>query len=132
DGVVLVADAGLGTINSVRLSAARLVEVTGLQPIVLLNRYDDGDDLHRRNRQWLTDRDGFVVATDVAALADWIVALAPPYCGSCGRPSTDCDGECARPLDPDRWCVRCGRRLVVTVTPTHHVARCKVHGDRCT
>ncbi|HVM52492.1 MAG TPA: AAA family ATPase [Acidimicrobiales bacterium] len=67
DLVVLVADAGLGTVNHVRLSAAAL---DGLPVLVVLNRYDDTLDLHRRNRAWLADRDGFdvvVAVTDVAA-----------------------------------------------------------------
>jgi dethiobiotin synthetase len=53
DLVVLVADAGLGTINAVLLS------VGVLEPwpvVVVLNRYDQLDDLHRRNRAWLVDR----------------------------------------------------------------------------
>jgi len=50
DVVVLVADAGLGTINAVRLSAGAL---TGQDVIVVLNRYDATDDLHRRNAEWL-------------------------------------------------------------------------------
>lgn len=65
DDVVLVGDAGLGTINSVRLSAAAL----GVPVIVHLNRFDAADDLHRRNLAWLTTRDGFEVTTDPADLA---------------------------------------------------------------
>ena len=133
DGVVLVADAGLGTINAVRLSVARLTDagvVTEDVPVlVFLNRYDDDDDLHRRNRVWLADRDRFTVAVDVAAAVDWMIALVPMHCGYCGRPVTECDGACARPLDPDRFCVRCGRRLVVRVSPASHSATCKVHGS---
>lgn len=49
DLVVLVADAGLGTINAVRLSAAAL----GGSPVVVLNRADPSDDLHARNHRWL-------------------------------------------------------------------------------
>jgi len=50
---VLVADAGLGTINAVLLS----VGVLDPWPVtVVLNRYDQLDDLHRRNRAWLVDR----------------------------------------------------------------------------
>jgi dethiobiotin synthetase len=64
DDVVLVADAGLGTINAVRLSAAALVP----HPLtVFLNRFDGEDELHRRNRAWLVD-DGFEVVTSVNAL----------------------------------------------------------------
>ena len=55
---VLVADAGLGTINSVRLCLAAIGPA-----IVVLNRYDDTDDLHRRNLAWLTADDTTVVTT---------------------------------------------------------------------
>jgi dethiobiotin synthetase len=58
DRIVLVADAGLGTINAVRLAAGVL---DGWPVTVVLNRYDALDDLHRRNRAWLVDRDGFDV-----------------------------------------------------------------------
>jgi dethiobiotin synthetase len=55
DLVVLVADAGLGTINAVRLCAAALAP----HPLaVALNRYDDADALHHANRAWIADRDG--------------------------------------------------------------------------
>ena len=67
DRVVLVADAGLGTINAVRLAAGALV---GLRLHVVLNRFDDGDDLHRRNLAWLADTDGLDVVTGPDALAD--------------------------------------------------------------
>jgi dethiobiotin synthetase len=60
DLVVLVADAGLGTISAVRQG---LEALSPLPAVVLLNRYDADDDLHRRNRRWLEDRDG--VATEV-------------------------------------------------------------------
>jgi dethiobiotin synthetase len=58
DLVLLVADAGLGTINTVRMS----VDAFAPAPVVVvLNRYDDDDPVHRANRDWLTDRDGFDV-----------------------------------------------------------------------
>lgn len=67
DLVVLVADAGLGTVNAVRLSAAAF----GTRPVVtILNRFDEGDDLHRRNRDWLVKQDGLRVVTDVGDLGD--------------------------------------------------------------
>jgi dethiobiotin synthetase len=62
DHVVLVADAGLGTINAVRSSVAALERWPVL---VLLNRFDPRDDLHRRNRDWLIERSGLRCATDV-------------------------------------------------------------------
>ena len=61
DVLLLVADAGLGTLNSVRLSVDALF---GSAPVVVvLNRYDQGDDLHVRNRRWLTEEDGLTVVT---------------------------------------------------------------------
>jgi dethiobiotin synthetase len=65
DLVVLVADAGLGTLNSVRLTVGALDGPV----VVVLNRYDDGDALHRANRAWLVDRDGLDVVTSVEELA---------------------------------------------------------------
>jgi dethiobiotin synthetase len=64
---VLVADAGLGTINAVRLSAAALAPH---RVVVYLNRFDPTLDLHVRNRDWLVARDGLEVVTDPEALAD--------------------------------------------------------------
>ena len=68
--VLLVADAGLGTINAVRLSAKALAPwlVT-----VVLNRYDPDDDLHARNHEWLALRDGLDVVTDLTDLMATIV-----------------------------------------------------------
>jgi dethiobiotin synthetase len=78
DVVVLVADAGLGTINAVRLSMEALDRGSHLaRPVVHLNRYDGADDLHRRNRAWLTGRDGCEVTADVAALADVVSGRSP-------------------------------------------------------
>lgn len=66
DVVVLVADAGLGTIDAVRSGVDSLAP---LPVVVLLNRYDGSDDLHRRNRDWIRDRDGIDVLTGVEELA---------------------------------------------------------------
>lgn len=55
DEVLLVADAGLGTLNAVRLT---LESIAPLPATVFLNRYDTGNDLHRRNREWLLANDG--------------------------------------------------------------------------
>ena len=49
------------------------------------------------------------------------------HCDACGRPAALCAG-CRRPLDPPRFCVRCGRKLRVQVTPTGYVAPCYEHG----
>lgn len=66
DQVLLVADAGLGTINGVRLSVEALgARRHGASITVVLNRFDGRDDLHRRNHAWLTERNGLTVVTDV-------------------------------------------------------------------
>lgn len=65
DLVILVADAGLGTINSTRLAAD---VVTPLPVVVFLNRFDARVDLHRRNRDWLSARVGLPVEVDALGL----------------------------------------------------------------
>ena len=78
DLVVVVADAGLGTINGVRLAMEALdrgAHVAALH--VVLNRYDGTDDLHRRNLTWLTSIDGFSVHTTVSGLADVVRGPRP-------------------------------------------------------
>ena len=62
DHVVLVADAGVGAINSVRLCASTLDPQAFT---VVLNRFDRSDTVHEANRAWLGDRDGFAVVTSV-------------------------------------------------------------------
>jgi dethiobiotin synthase len=70
DRVVLVAHAGLGTINGVRLSMAALAP----WPVtVVLNRFDPADDLHVRNLEWLGGVDGYDVVTDAEDLVSPIV-----------------------------------------------------------
>ncbi len=67
DLVVLVADAGLGTVNSVRLST----DVFAHWPvIVFLNRFDPDDELHRRNLDWLRTRERLEVVVDLEALSN--------------------------------------------------------------
>jgi dethiobiotin synthetase len=66
DEILLVADAGLGTLNAVRLTSACLPKI---RTTVFLNRYDAGNDLHRRNREWLIERDRMEVVTEIQALA---------------------------------------------------------------
>ena len=56
DLVLLVADAGLGTINAVRLTIGALAMLNA-PVIVVLNRFDPGVDLHARNLEWLRTRD---------------------------------------------------------------------------
>lgn len=70
--VLLVADAGLGTINSVRLSVGALGPDRPV--LVALNRFEPDDALHQRNRRWLADRDGLTVATTPADAAAWLLA----------------------------------------------------------
>jgi dethiobiotin synthetase len=65
DLVVLVADAGLGTINAVRLSVPVF---DGFPVVVALNRYED-DPLHLRNRHVLVDDAGLDVVTAPSQLA---------------------------------------------------------------
>ena len=77
--VVLVADAGLGTINSIRLTMDALTGGgAGSSPpvVVVLNHYDGGHEIHRRNRAWLTEREGYrIVAVPgaEAELADLVI-----------------------------------------------------------
>jgi dethiobiotin synthetase len=70
---ILVADAGLGTINAVRLCVEAL---SGFDTIVFLNRFDPADDLHRRNRDWLADA-GYAVTVDPPGLADGLLSRLP-------------------------------------------------------
>lgn len=62
DVVVLVADAGLGTIDAVRSAFDQLVP---LPVTTVLNRFDPDDELHERNLRWLVDRDGCDVVVSV-------------------------------------------------------------------
>lgn len=66
DLVILVGDAGLGTISAVRMSLSALV---AWSCVVLLNRYDPSNELHVRNRDWLVTRDGADVVCSAGALA---------------------------------------------------------------
>jgi dethiobiotin synthetase len=60
DIVLLIADAGLGTINSVRLSMQALSGGCNFSTeiVVILNRYSESNELHVLNRRWLTERGG--------------------------------------------------------------------------
>jgi dethiobiotin synthetase len=60
DEVLLVANAGLGTINAVRLCVHALA---GRPTVVVLNRFDPGDELHRANHHWLAEHVGTPVTT---------------------------------------------------------------------
>jgi dethiobiotin synthetase len=70
DRVILVADAGLGTLNAVRLSLASLAP---LHAIVLLNRFDESNELHRLNRQWLIEKYDVEAATTIAGLFAMVI-----------------------------------------------------------
>ncbi|HXZ71751.1 MAG TPA: hypothetical protein VEH31_12925 [Streptosporangiaceae bacterium] len=56
------------------------------------------------------------------------------YCDRCGQPVSqhgepghrDCRD--ARALEPPRYCPRCGRRMVVKVTPDAWSSHCPRHG----
>ena len=77
DIVLLVADAGLGTINAVRLSMAPLLRVvseleadpvTGrlgkpIPIVVVLDRFAEEHYIHQRNLKWLTSHHGFEIVT---------------------------------------------------------------------
>jgi dethiobiotin synthetase len=74
DLVVLVADAGLGTINSVKLSISALARH---RCVVLLNHFEPDDELHALNLAWLTDREKLEVVTSTAELRFYCGAMAP-------------------------------------------------------
>lgn len=74
DAVVLVADPALGVVSDVRL-AARALGATAL--VVMLNRYDAADEVHRRSAEWLSEADGLTLVTDVAAAGRFVLAAAP-------------------------------------------------------
>jgi dethiobiotin synthetase len=73
DAVILVADAGLGTINAVLLSYAALAPV---RVHVILNRFHPGDSLHVANRTWLYERFGLDVSVDIDSIAERVAPLA--------------------------------------------------------
>ena len=73
DVVVVVADAGLGTLNNIRLTLAALADLLDsrddLDCIVVLNRFDPTVELHRLNLAWLHDHDGIDAVTSPDDLA---------------------------------------------------------------
>ena len=65
DHVLLVADAGLGTLSAVRLS----LDALGDHPVtVVLNRFDGDDPLHVDNHDWLRAHTSEAVITNLADL----------------------------------------------------------------
>lgn len=125
DVVILVADAGRGTINAVR-QAVR--DLKGIGIVVVLNRYDEADELHRRNRDWLVGRDLLTVVTDVDALVGMVLDLLPSFSMSTGLPAAAGPARPVAGSEPPRFCPRCGRRLHVRETPDGWTARCQDHG----
>lgn len=69
---LLVADAGLGTLNAVRPALGALSPIAPL--LVLLNRFDPAQDLHRRNLDWLREHESIRPACSVEELAEQLVA----------------------------------------------------------
>jgi len=79
DLVVLVAHAELGTIHQVRSAVESLGCRWGEQrclerTVVFLNRFSPTEPIHALNAAWLSEEDGFCVATDVASLVDHLRA----------------------------------------------------------
>jgi dethiobiotin synthetase len=73
DLVLLVSQPALGAINAVRSASS------GLAPwpvVVFLNRYDGAEEVQRRNRVWLSQRDHLDVRCDLGDLDD-LVAASP-------------------------------------------------------
>ena len=77
-GVVLVADAGLGTLNAVLLSVEALRSLSDPEVgiFVVLNRFDVGVELHRRNLAWLADREHLLVWSAPGGLSELAGDLA--------------------------------------------------------
>lgn len=70
DHIVLIADAGLGTINACLLALAPL---SHWQATVVLNRFDPTSDLHLRNLGWLRDVEELDVVVDFDTLAQRLI-----------------------------------------------------------
>ena len=76
DVCVLVADAGLGTIDAVRGALDQLGWVAPKVPVlVALNRFDPAEPLHEANRAWLIERDGMDVLVGPDAVAERLDVL---------------------------------------------------------
>ena len=70
DLALVVARADLGAINAVRMSVDAFA---GVPVVVVLNGYEEDDVVHRGNRDWLRDRDGYDVVTGPETAAARIV-----------------------------------------------------------
>ncbi len=82
DLVVLVADAGLGTINAVRLTVEALGDVrtpVGVRApvVVVLNRFDAAVPVHTKNAEWLRRRDGLRVCALPGGEAELAALVGP-------------------------------------------------------
>lgn len=69
DRVVVVAPAGLGAIHDVVACAAPLA---GRRPVVFLNHFDPGTEVHRLNLDWLTAVQGLTAVTSLRDLAEHV------------------------------------------------------------
>ena len=78
DVVVVVADAELGTINALRLTIDALNNVMIPTPpiVAYLNRFEERNELHGRNRAWLANEDHFTVITSPSDLAAFLTNVA--------------------------------------------------------
>jgi len=61
DLVLVVAATILGVVSQARLTTRALA---GFDVLVVLNRYDPSDEVHRRSRDWLATKDSLAVVTD--------------------------------------------------------------------
>lgn len=71
DVAVVVADPSLGVINFLRLTRGAVAPI-GM--VAYLNLFDAGNDLHRRNLDWLERREGMKVTTTIEGLADAVLS----------------------------------------------------------
>jgi dethiobiotin synthetase len=78
DRVILVADAGLGTVNAINLTYRALVRALGREGpedqdwiVIVLNRFDAGCELHQLNDNWLAMHDG--LHTTISPVGDFAV-----------------------------------------------------------
>lgn len=69
DRVVVVAPAGLGAIHDVVACAAPLAD---RRPVVFLNRFDPGAEVHVLNLNWLTKVRGLMAVTSLENLAEHV------------------------------------------------------------
>lgn len=82
DHVVLVAPSRLGAINDVLTSRDAL----GIDPLVFLNHFDPDNDLQGRNLSWLREKEGLVVVTEPAEIAQRLIPTAANNVGAQSLP----------------------------------------------